>query len=158
MNNFINVRHDIIKQCLGNYKEMLKFNYTLEIEIFRNSTQNIWVSWGVLFKGLGVQKGTQTPCWLRPCVQSLLLLYTLILNLEYPQPWLPVREILSDLSHFIGVWNFILISIFDCFSFIFRKHSFEIHLYCSNLVNSGPCTMDHYTRASFSTINVDQRW
>ena len=26
----------------------------------------IWVSWGVLFKGLGVQKGTQTPCWLRP--------------------------------------------------------------------------------------------
>ena len=24
-----------------------------------------WVSWGVLFKGLGVQKDTQTPCWLR---------------------------------------------------------------------------------------------
>ena len=26
----------------------------------------IWVSWGVLFKGLGVQKDTQTPYWLRP--------------------------------------------------------------------------------------------
>ena len=36
---------------------MKKFNYKLEIEIFRNSTQ----------KNLGVQKGTQTPCWLRPC-------------------------------------------------------------------------------------------
>ena len=26
------------------------------------------MSWGVLFKGLGVQKDTQTPCWLRPCI------------------------------------------------------------------------------------------
>ena len=34
------IRHDIIKQCHGNYKEMKKFNYKLEIEIFRNSTQN----------------------------------------------------------------------------------------------------------------------
>ena len=67
MFKFIKIRHDIIKQCHGNYKEMKKFNYKLEIEIFRNSTQKIWVSWGVLFKGLVVQKGTQTPCWLRPC-------------------------------------------------------------------------------------------
>ena len=29
--------------------------------------QKFWVSCGVLFKGLGVQKDTQTPCWLRPC-------------------------------------------------------------------------------------------
>ena len=44
--------------------------------------KKIWVYWGVLFKGLGVQKGTQTPCWLRPwymkstltkCNSSLLL-------------------------------------------------------------------------------------
>ena len=28
--------------------------------------KSFWVSWGILFKGLGVQKGTQTPCWLRP--------------------------------------------------------------------------------------------
>ena len=51
------IRHDVIKQCHGNYKEMKKLNYKLEIEIFRN----------FLFKGLGVQKGTQTPSWLRPC-------------------------------------------------------------------------------------------
>ena len=28
--------------------------------------KEFWASWGVLFKGLGVQKDTQTPCWLRP--------------------------------------------------------------------------------------------
>ena len=43
-----------------------KNSIKLEIEVFRNSTLKVWVSWGVLFKGLGVQKGTQTPCWLRP--------------------------------------------------------------------------------------------
>ena len=35
--------------------------------------KNIWVSWGVLFKGLGVQKGTQTPCWLRLCPKVIFL-------------------------------------------------------------------------------------
>ena len=40
--------HDIIKQWHGNYKEMEKFNYKLEIEIFRNSTQ----------KNLGVLRGS----------------------------------------------------------------------------------------------------
>ena len=65
MYKFINIRHDIIEQCYGNNKEMKKFKYKLEIEIYRNSTQKICVSWGVLFKDLGVQKGTQTPCWLR---------------------------------------------------------------------------------------------
>ena len=35
---------------------MKKFNYVLEIDILRNSPQKIGVSWGVLFKGLGVQK------------------------------------------------------------------------------------------------------
>ena len=40
MYKFIKIRHDIIKQCHGNYKEMKKFNYKLEIEIFRNSTLN----------------------------------------------------------------------------------------------------------------------
>ena len=36
--------------------EMKKSNYMLEIDILRNSSQNLWVSRGVLFKGLGVQK------------------------------------------------------------------------------------------------------
>ena len=39
MYKFIKIRHDIIKQCHGNYKEMKKINYKLEIEIFRNSPQ-----------------------------------------------------------------------------------------------------------------------
>ena len=57
LNNFMGI----------NYKEMKQFNYKLEIEIFRNSTQKfLGVQSGVLVKDLGVQKGTQTPCWLRP--------------------------------------------------------------------------------------------
>ena len=39
MYKFIKIRHDIMKQCHGYYKEMKKFNHKLEIEIFRNSTQ-----------------------------------------------------------------------------------------------------------------------
>ena len=53
---FIKIRHDIINQCHGNHKEMKKFNYKLEIEIFKNSTQQIL---GVLrgsFKGFGCPK------------------------------------------------------------------------------------------------------
>ena len=44
----IKIRHDIIKQCHGNYKEMKKFNYRLEIEVFRNSK----------LKYLGVLRGS----------------------------------------------------------------------------------------------------
>ena len=40
----------------------------LEINILRNSSQFFLVSWGVLFKSLGVQK--KTPCWLRPWLGS----------------------------------------------------------------------------------------
>ena len=47
MYKFIKIRHDIIKQCHVNYKEMKKFNYNLEIEIFRNSTQ----FWGGVLRG-----------------------------------------------------------------------------------------------------------
>ena len=68
MYKFIKIRHDIIKQCHGNYKEKKKINYKLEIGIFRNSTQKYLGVLRVFFKGLGVQKGTQTPCWLRPCL------------------------------------------------------------------------------------------
>ena len=48
MYRFIKIRHDIIRQCHGNYKEMKKFNYKLEFDIFRNST----------LKKLGVQRGS----------------------------------------------------------------------------------------------------
>ena len=40
MYKFIKIRHDIIKYCHGNYQGVKKFNYKLEIEIFRNSTQH----------------------------------------------------------------------------------------------------------------------
>ena len=39
---------------------------SLRLRFLEIPHKDIWVSWGVLFKGLGVQKGTQTPCWLRP--------------------------------------------------------------------------------------------
>ena len=50
MYEFIKISHDIIKQCHGNYKEMKKSNYKLEIEIeiFRNFT----------LKSLGVLRGS----------------------------------------------------------------------------------------------------
>ena len=48
MYEFIKIRHDIIKQCHGNYKEMKTFNNKLKIEILRNSTQ----------KDLGVLRGS----------------------------------------------------------------------------------------------------
>ena len=38
MYKFIKIRHDIIKQCHGTYKEMKK---KIGIEIFRNSTLKI---------------------------------------------------------------------------------------------------------------------
>ena len=39
MYEFIKMRHDIIIQCHGNYMKMKKFNYMLEIDILRNSSQ-----------------------------------------------------------------------------------------------------------------------
>ena len=42
MYKFIKIRHDILIQCHGNYMEMKKFNYMLEIDILRNSSQFIW--------------------------------------------------------------------------------------------------------------------
>ena len=48
MYKFIKIRHDIVKQSHGIYREMKKFNYKLEIGIFINSTQ----------KYLGVLRGS----------------------------------------------------------------------------------------------------
>ena len=54
MYEFIKIMYDILIECYGNYMEMKKVNHMLEIDILRNSSQKNWVSWGVLFKGLGV--------------------------------------------------------------------------------------------------------
>ena len=48
MYKFIKIRQDIIKQLHGNYKEMKKINYKLEIKIVRNS----------ILKNLGVLRGS----------------------------------------------------------------------------------------------------
>ena len=47
MYKFVKIRHDILIQCHGNKMEMKKFNYILEIDILRNSSQIV----------LGVLKG-----------------------------------------------------------------------------------------------------
>ena len=44
---FTKIRHNILIQCHGNYKEMKIFNIMLEIAILRNSSQ----------KDLGVLRG-----------------------------------------------------------------------------------------------------
>ena len=56
MYKFIKIRHDIIKQCHGNYKEMKKNNFKLEIEIFRNSTQKIFGYPEMFFSRVWVSK------------------------------------------------------------------------------------------------------
>ena len=50
------------------YGDEKDFNYMLQIDISRNSSKDFWVSIRVVLKGLGVQKNTQTPYWLRPCL------------------------------------------------------------------------------------------
>ena len=83
MYKFIKIRHDILIQCHGNYMEMKIFNlYAWDWHLKKFLTKKNWVSWGVLSKGLGVQKDTQTPCWLRLCFQHCLKsinLYLMIL-------------------------------------------------------------------------------
>ena len=56
MYKFIKIRHDIINQCHGNYKEMKKSNYMLEIDILRNSSpRKVGVLRGA-FEGFGCPK------------------------------------------------------------------------------------------------------
>ena len=38
---------------------------SLRLRFLEIPHKKIWVSWRVPFHGLGVQKGTQTPCWLK---------------------------------------------------------------------------------------------
>ena len=81
MYKFIKLRHNIIKQCHGNYREMKKFNYELEIEMFRNSTQNIL---GVLrgsFQGFGCLK--RHPDALLAKTMSQLVIQTLLSKCIY---------------------------------------------------------------------------
>ena len=49
------IKHNILILCHEYYIEMKKIKYMLEIDILRNSSQK-WVSGGVPFNGLDVQK------------------------------------------------------------------------------------------------------
>ena len=66
--------------------EMKKFNYMLEIDILRNSSQkNVGVLMGV-FKGFGCSKDSQTPCWLRLCSMIITSEQQPFLNLNPVMP------------------------------------------------------------------------
>ena len=56
MYKFIKIRHDIIIQCHGNYMELKKFNYMLETDILRNSSQKVLGALRGAFKGFGCPK------------------------------------------------------------------------------------------------------
>ena len=55
MYKFIKIRHDIIKQCHVNYKEMKKFNYKLEIKFLEIPHKKLGVLRGSC-QGFGCQK------------------------------------------------------------------------------------------------------
>ena len=56
MYKFIKLRHGILIECQGNYIEMIKFNYMLEIDILRNSSpKKVGVLTGA-FEGFGCPK------------------------------------------------------------------------------------------------------
>ena len=61
MYKFIEIMHDVIKRYHGNYKEMKKFNYKLEIEIFRNSTPKIGCPEGFFLRVWVSKKAPRRP-------------------------------------------------------------------------------------------------
>ena len=72
MDIFIKIRHDILIKVMGIIWWWKNSISCLRLTFKEIPHKNIWVSWGVLFKGMGVQKDTQTPCWLRPCLPQKL--------------------------------------------------------------------------------------
>ena len=70
--NILNEIKHIHIQCHGNYIELKKINYKLEINILRNSSQNILGVLKVYFWGFWCINDTQTSCCLRLCSHCLL--------------------------------------------------------------------------------------
>ena len=87
MYKFIKIRLDIITQCHGNYKEMKKINYKLEIEIFRNSTQkNLGVLRGS-FQGFGCLKRHPDALLAKTMVKDVILSGLRSLNFSGQPEW-----------------------------------------------------------------------
>ena len=59
-----------LNNVMGNIRRWKNSIISLRLGFLEIPHKNIWVSWGVLIKGLSIQKGTQTPCWLRPCFRK----------------------------------------------------------------------------------------
>ena len=66
--SFIKISHNILIQCHGNGMEMNKFNYKLEIDILRNSSQ----------KNLGVLRGAFLRVWVSKRHPDALLAKTMV--------------------------------------------------------------------------------
>ena len=83
MYKFIKIRHGTIKQCHGSYKEKKKFNYKLEIEIFRNLTQkNLGVLRGSSY-GFGCPKRHPDTLLAKTMLSTLPQLFSQILNSQF---------------------------------------------------------------------------
>ena len=80
MYKVIKIRHDVIKQCLVNYKEMKKLKYKLEIEIFRNSTlKDVCVLRGS-FSGFGCPKRHPDALLAKTMLQTMCCTHFLVVS------------------------------------------------------------------------------
>ena len=59
----INEKSNVHIQCHENYFEVKKTItlYVLEIDILKIALEKIWMSWGVIFEGLGIQMTPRRP-------------------------------------------------------------------------------------------------
>ena len=91
---FIKIRHEILIQSHGNNMMMQKIQFYAWDWHLKKFLTKKWVSWGVLFKGLGVQKDTQTPCWRRPWFE--VYVWSSALTQHYHLEYLEYIEINQD--------------------------------------------------------------
>ena len=78
MYKFIQISHDILIQCHGDYMKMKKFNYMFGIDILRNSSQ---IFWGVLrsaFEGFGCPKRHPDALLAKTMPQSMYSYYAVL--------------------------------------------------------------------------------
>ena len=66
----IEISHDILVQCHGNYIKAKSISNMPEIDILRNFSQKYLVVQKDDFGGFGYLNDAQTPCWLRLYVIS----------------------------------------------------------------------------------------
>ena len=115
-----------------------------------------WVSWGVLFKGLGVQKETQTPCWLRPCHIALWPLPFEALSMNWIIQIMGVNRSENQPTRKLPPCLISTLLVFINFEF----DSYEsnritesvIILWIIESINISSCTLQRFTYCSFTLI------